>query len=118
MPTYFFPEEIYLALRRESGGCYLLPTSAALALQVDGGVFPPENPVQNLNEFSCVKNKKKILQRGGRRIKEIRLVNMYLFTVAGVACRCLFLELPGKCRLFCSMVVIAVPVRSILRFQN
>lgn len=52
VPMYFFPKEIYLVLRRESGGCYLLPTSAALALQVGGGVFPPENPVQKLNEFS------------------------------------------------------------------
>lgn len=121
---YFFSlrKSILPCLGGESGGCYVLPTSAALALQVGGGVFPPENPLQNLNAFSVggkkKTNPKKFLPRGGRRMRETHLVNTYLFTVAGAARRCLFSELAGKRRLFCSVVVIAVPVRSILRFQN
>lgn len=46
------------------------------------------------------------------------LVNMYLFAVASMNGTCLFLELAGKRRLFCYMVVIAVPVRSTLCLQN
>lgn len=69
--------------------------------------------------FLYGKNKpKKTLQRGARRIREIGQVNMYLFPVTRAARPCLFLELPGRCRLFCSVVVIAVPVSSILRLPN
>lgn len=37
----------------------MLPTGAALPLRVGGGGFPPETPVQNLNEFTVLKNQKK-----------------------------------------------------------